>query len=127
MKDRYKWWMILGCLWIVVGCNPAQESHPIIGSWKVFHIDRGGTVIAGPSFKGSEYTFREDGTVFAQNHNGDTITSGYRLSGDSLTYINLQSQAREGYKLDSLGPTMLQISAEIDAIPTVIQMSRLKK
>jgi hypothetical protein len=118
--------LLAGSLFWGMGCAK-PEPDLLLGSWKVFHIDRGGMVIAGPSFKGTEYTFRDNGTVFAQNHNGDTITSGYRHVADSLTYINLASRAEERYHLDSLGPTLLQISAEIEAIPTVIQMSRVKK
>lgn len=132
-KEMGKWkrwlhlWGMLAWMACWSACTGAKEPDLILGQWRVFHIDRGGTIISGPQFKGTEYTFRENGTVFAQNYNGDTITSGFERRNDTLTYINLASKARESYHLDSISALTMKISAEIDGIPTTISMSRMKK
>lgn len=112
---------------LIGGCGAPNEPNLLVGKWKVFHVNRGGDIIGGPRFHGTEYAFRENGTVFGQGHNGDTLTSKYLLTNDSLTYIAIPSLAEERYHLDSLTDDRLVISAEIDGIPTTISMMKLKK
>jgi hypothetical protein len=102
-----------------------EELKPsVVGKWEVFYINRGGTILGGRKFKGTTYVFRENGTVFAQTPNGDTLTSNYRHSGDTLAYLGRGLE--EVYHLDTLKPERLVISAEIDGIPTEIRMLRVK-
>ncbi len=111
------------------GCK-AEKQNLIVGKWKVFHINRGGMIIGGRGFKGTEYEFRENGTVFGQgtsNSNQDTLTSKYLQRGDSLIYVSLVTQAEEAYHLDTLTESRLVISANIDGIPTKVSMMKLKK
>jgi hypothetical protein len=109
-----------------LGCSTPQPSL-ILGQWKVIYVDHGGTILQGRSFKGTQYTFRENETVFAESHKGDTLTSRYRLQGDSLTYVAIMTQVEETYHVDTLSALKLVISAEIDGIPTLIRMVKLKK
>lgn len=108
------------------GCGAEEKPNLLLGTWKAFHVDRGGTIIAGPHFKGTEFTFRPNETVFAQSPQGDTLTSRYRHNGDTLTYIGISTFAEEVYQIDSLTVDRLKISANIDGIPTVITMKKLK-
>ncbi len=120
--------LLLGIL-ILTGCK-GEEPNYLIGKWKVFHINRGGMIVGGRGFKGTEYEFRENGTVFGQgtsNNNQDTLTSRYLHRGDSLVYISLVTQAEEAYHIDSLTESRLVISANIDGIPTRVSMLKLKK
>jgi hypothetical protein len=122
-------WMAL-LLLLATACSPTAEPNRLLGKWKVFYIDRGGMIIGGHGFKGTEYTFRENGTVFAQatsNNNQDTLTSKYEKRGDTLVYISLVTQAEEAYRIDSLTDSRLVLSANTDGIPTQVRMLKLKK
>jgi hypothetical protein len=124
------------CFWVVMllllatACKPKEEPNLLLGKWKVFYIDRGGMIIGGRGFKGTEYTFRDNGTVFAQatsNNNQDTLTSKYEKRGDTLVYISLVTQAEEAYRIDSLTDARMVLFANIDGIPTQVRMLKLKK
>jgi hypothetical protein len=127
-------WMSRCCvmllLLVTMGCKPAEEPDLLLGKWKVFYIDRGGMILGGPGFKGTEYEFRENGTVFAQatsNNNQDTLTSRYERRNDTLVYISLVTQAEEAYRIDSLTENRLVISSNVDGTPTVVRMLKIKK
>lgn len=113
----------------MASCSAPEEPNHLLGKWKVFYIDRGGMVLGGPKFKGTEYEFRENGTVFAQatsRNNQDTLTSRYEQRHDTLVYISLVTQAEEAYHIDSLTASRMVISAHIDGIPTVVRMLKIK-
>ena len=113
---------------LTMGCKTKEEPNYLLGRWKVFHVDRGGMIIGGKGFKGTEYDFRKNGTVFAEavsNANVDTMTSKYEHRGDTLIYISLVSQATEAYHIDSLTSTRLVISNNADGIPTRIRMLKM--
>lgn len=117
------------CLLLLPACS-GSEPDLLLGKWRVYHIDRGGMIIGGPRFKGTEYTFRDNGTVFGQGtatSNQDTLTSRYERRGDTLVYTHLVTQAQEAYHIDSLTTEKLVISAVTDGIPTTVSMQRLKK
>lgn len=123
------WATALLLVFVFLGCN-SEQPISIVGKWKVFHINRGGMIVGGRGFKGSEYEFRENGTVFARStssENQDTLTSRYVRNGDTLTYISLVTQAEETYHIDSLTDSRLIISANPDGIPTTVSMLKLKK
>lgn len=120
----------LVCLCLAVTRCGSGEPDLLLGKWRVYHIDRGGMIIGGPRFKGTEYTFRDNGTVFGQgtaNSNQDTLTSRYERRGDSLVYTHLATQAQEAYHIDTLTAEKLVISAVTDGIPTTVSMQRIKK
>jgi hypothetical protein len=129
---KSKIWCGIALCWTLglgLGCQGEEPNH-LIGKWKVFHINRGGMIIGGRGFKGTEYEFRENGTVFGQgtsNNNQDTVTSRYVLRNDTLVYISLLTQAEEAYHIDSLTDSRLVISAKTDGIPTTVSMLKLKK
>ncbi len=113
---------------LVLGCgneSKTPEKDPLLGDWRVFYVDRGGTIIGGRKFHGTAYTFRENGTVFAETHKGDTVTSRFEHKGDTLKYLG--NGVEESYHLDTLNNERLVMSAEIDGIPTEIRMMRRKK
>lgn len=116
-------------LLLAAGCQ-GKEPDLLLGKWRVYHINRGGMMIGGPRFKGTEYTFRDNGTVFGQgtsNSNQDTLTSRYDRRGDTLVYTHLVTLAQEAYHIDTLTNEKLVISAVTDGIPTTVSMERLKK
>ena len=128
LKTRFGITVLLA-LTVFIGCKSEEPNH-LIGKWKVFHIDRGGMIIGGRGFKGTEYEFRENGTVFGQgtsNNNQDTMTSRYVQRNDTLVYISLLTQAEEAYHIDSLTESRLVISSNVDGIPTKVSMLKLKK
>ena len=110
-----------------IGCGATEKPNDLLGEWKVVYVDRGGMILSGPSFKGTQYTFRDNGLVFAQNYTGDTLTSGYRLHEDTLTYVGIVSPVEESYHVDTLTFEKLVLSAKIDGIPTKIRMFKRKK
>jgi hypothetical protein len=119
--------LLAGVLLLAIGCGATDKSSDLLGQWKTIYVDHGGTLLYGPTFKGTMYTFRPNGTVFAESHKGDTLTSMYKLNGDTLTYIAIGTLAEEVYHVDTLQPFKLVISAQIDGIPTKIKMAKRKK
>ncbi len=114
-------------LTVAIGCGAAEKPNDLLGHWKVVYVDHGGIILSGPSFKGTQYTFRDNGLVFAESHKGDTLTSGYRLEQDTLTYMGIANPVEESYHVDTLTFEKLVLSAEIDGIPTKIRMYKRKK
>ncbi len=127
LKNRGFLLSVVLFLALIVGCGAADEPNLLLGEWKVFHVDRGGMIITGPQFKGTSFTFRENGTVFAQGQGGDTLTSRYLRNLDTLTYVGIATYVEETYLIDTLTIDRLKISANIDGIPTVITMKKIKK
>ena len=127
IKGLFSGGVFFGLLTVAIGCGAAQKPNDLLGQWKVVYVDRGGMILSGPTFKGTQYTFRDNGLVFAENYNGDTLTSGYRQHGDTLTYMGIANPIQESYHVDTLTFEKLVLSAEIDGIPTKIRMYKRKK
>jgi hypothetical protein len=108
-----------------MGCGKPEVPDLLLGKWKVFYVNRGGTLLYGRRFRGTEYTFRENGTVFAEADGGDTLTSGYAHRNDTLTWIG--GGVEEVYHIDTLVSERLTISAVTEGIPTTIRMVRIRK
>ncbi len=119
----------LGLMMGLVGCKEPEKPNFLLGTWKVFYANKGGIIMGGPKFKGSEYTFRPDGTVFARSTSNsfqDSITNRYRLHNDTLTYIGIDVETEEHYHVDTLNAKRLVISAYFEGIPTEIRMFKVK-
>ena len=112
--------LVFGMSLMVSSCTPEVQKDPLIGHWRVFYVNRGGTILGGQKFRGTAYTFRDNGTVFAESHQGDTMTSRYVHENETLKYIG--SGVEEAYHVDTLSKGRLVISADIDGIPTEIRM-----
>lgn len=114
---------MMALLLLVFACQEPKKDQ-LIGNWKVFYVNRGGTILGGRKFNGTSYQFRKNGTVFAESARGDTLTSRFVRSDDTLKYIG--TGLEEVYHIDTLNASRLVISAEIDGIPTEIRMLRLE-
>jgi hypothetical protein len=127
MEKKYGSRLLLVTLGLLtlVACSTQPKPDLLLGKWKVFYVNHGGTLLYGRSFKGTEYTFREDHTIFAEGHEGDTLTSRYRHNGDSLVWIG--QGVEEVYHLDTLNAERLTISAVTEGVPTTIRMLKIQK
>lgn len=119
--------LLFGCILAVsiLSCNsPAQEAPKdlLLGKWKVSVVERGGELIGGAGFNGSQYEFRADSTVVAMS-SGDTISVQYGRSGQSLIYKF--DQGNERYRIDELNETTLKIFSDVDGVPTTSTLVRV--
>lgn len=100
-----------------------KNPEMLYGRWKVFHINRGGEVIGGPGFNGTEFTFTEQGKVKSETPKGDTASVNYVRNCDTLVYTYPEGEER--YRIDSLGQERLRLSGDLQGIPTVINLLRV--
>lgn len=105
-------------------CKSQPEPDLLLGKWKVVYVRTGNQEVGGPTFRGTDFSFRDNGTVMATHYSGDTAVSKYERRGDSLFYLN--PAGNEGYRLDSLTKEKLVISAVEDGMPKLVRMVRLK-
>jgi hypothetical protein len=120
----------LGLMMGLVGCKSNGPAELLIGKWEVFRLDHGGTIMDGPSFKGTFYDFREDGKVLGitgSNHGQDSVLSQYTIQNDSLQYASMTTNEHAVYHIDTLTTARLILSINIEGIPTTLTMRKVKK
>jgi hypothetical protein len=120
----------LGLMMGLVGCKSNGPAELLLGKWEVFRLDHGGTITDGPSFKGTTYDFREDGKVLgvtASNRGQDSALSRYAVRNDSLQYASMTTNERAVYHIDTLTTARLVLSMNIEGIPTILTMRKVKK
>lgn len=109
---------------LATACRQAPGPDLLKGKWKVVYVRNGTEEFGGPTFRGTDFTFRDNGTVLTTQYNGDSTVSNYARRGDSLIYLN--PAGNEAYAIDSLTPDKLVITAVMGGVRKHVRMVRLK-
>lgn len=106
--------------------NTCKYEHPewLYGRWKVFHINMGGEQIGGPGFRGTEYTFQENGIVRTESAQGDTASVRFEYNCDTITYLH--EGGNETYTVDTLTKEKLRLGYITDGIPSTVDFLRMQ-
>jgi hypothetical protein len=109
---------------LATSCKQAAGPDLLKGKWKVVYVRNGTEEFGGPTFNGTDFTFRDNGTVLATQYSGDTAVSNYTRRGDSLIYLN--PTGNEAYAIDTLTQEKLVITAVMNGMRKHVRMVRLK-
>jgi|GEM_PF-2444469 hypothetical protein len=127
--DKMLLWGIMFLL--AAGCDstasdPCKYEHPewLYGRWKVFHINKGGMKIGGQGFRGTDFTFRENGTVHTESPEGDTNTVKFQYLCDTLIYFT--PAGNEFYSIDSLTEHRLRLGYVSEGIPSIVDFLKVQ-